>query len=200
MKPQPSIPFLRSIAMWEANSAFFRIPALFAAEPTPVFDFKTLGPILPAVIGVVFALVVVAVGLLLCRKKPASAEEAAAAAQGQPPASVEPSPLWALGRLVFPCVALAGLVGVVVFIAMPIYQGMNAAKEGAKSHIQSSYEETMQSVMNPRDLGLPKGQAVEFKPIQLPPTPQIDTSKYKYQPPPPPRPPTFKGGFPDPRR
>lgn len=168
--------------MWGANLAFVHVPAILAAESTT--SLKNLAPYLPYVIGGVFTLGVIVVGLAMSRKQPALTPEAASGSPEElpPELRVAPNPLWSL---VLPGLGLLALGGALAFVFVPLFQDISDAREDFKSAVKSSYQEAIQSATS-SDFKMPASHLPEFKPIspiQPIQVPQIDMSKF--QPPPP---------------
>jgi hypothetical protein len=177
--------------MLGANLASAGIWVLFAAEPTPAFDVKNLEQILPYAIGGVFAFGVVIVGLLMSRRNSAAAQPVVDGVEDQlPPIYKAPNQLWSL---VLPSVIVLGIGGGIVCFVIPLFQEVSKGAEDFQATLRANHAAAIQSVLN-SDVKFPMGPAVEFKPIQLPPQPQIQIPQFvpppqihipHFQPPPP---------------
>jgi hypothetical protein len=136
--------------MLGTHPALVSIGALLATEATAASDGISLGQILPVVIGAVFTLGVVVVGLLMSRSKSAGTVQAptesaqqplVAPAQGetgqpQPPdAVVLPvrNPLWGL---IVPGVGVLLLGGAIFGVVIPFLQDVSTAHDNFRATIR----------------------------------------------------------------
>jgi L-lactate permease len=150
--------------MLGANLASVGISALFAAEPTPAFDVKALGPYLPYAIGGVFTLGVIVVGLVMSRKKSAQTFEDVDGIDPEQAAAVyvAPNPLW---KCVVPGVFILVVGAGIVFAVIPLYQQFFAARQAYQATLKNQQEEAMKTVLS--NLNNTNFQLQQVPPVQF---------------------------------
>lgn len=170
--------------MLGANLAAAGMTGLFAAEPAPAVDSGNMGQYLPYVVGGVFTLVVVIVGLVLSRKStPVEQPVEEDAAEGQKPdVYLAPNPLL---KLILPGILVVALGVGIIFFVVPLFQDLAKARQNARETVNESikakYDDVMKSIssQNPQ---FPMGPAVQVPPIQYV-QPQINMPKITVTPP-----------------